>query len=116
MNILERVNEIGTLLALGAERKLVTILIVLEAFFMGVMGSILGVALSQIVAETILFLDIKMTDVPGASLPQKVQFFFSLTSILEVVMIIVISSTLAALLPLTYIMRKKITDLLAKKI
>ncbi|MCS6839046.1 MAG: FtsX-like permease family protein [Bdellovibrionaceae bacterium] len=115
MNILERVHELGTLQALGADQKFVGVLVILEALVMGIIGSVFGVVVALGIGELIHFLDLKMADIPGASLPQKIQFNFHGSAIAQVMGIIVFVSALASVIPLIYLLRKRITELLAQK-
>ena len=67
MAVLQRTREIGILKSLGASNRLVMILILSEAFFMGLGGTILGILLSYLTQYAI-------HAVMPASLPQAIVY------------------------------------------
>lgn len=67
MTIYERTGEFGTLLALGNRAGYVFRLIVEETFFLGLIGSVLGVALGTLVALLISTIGIPMPPMPNTN-------------------------------------------------
>ncbi|HVK53730.1 MAG TPA: FtsX-like permease family protein [Burkholderiales bacterium] len=67
MSVLERTGEIGTLMALGSTSRRVLSLFLSEAFFLGLIGGLLGVILSYMLAQLISAVGIPMPPLPGSS-------------------------------------------------
>lgn len=65
MNVLERTGEIGTLLALGNRRSKVVQLFLVESFYLGLLGSTLGVVASLACARIISAIGVPMPPPPG---------------------------------------------------
>jgi len=53
MNLAERSKEIATLRSIGASRSQIIILVLTEAFSLGVLGSILGIFLGRLLAQSV---------------------------------------------------------------
>ncbi len=71
--IRERTREIGTLRAIGMRRRLVMVMFLLEAFFLGALGTAAGVVLGCLVSLLLNTLHIPV--------PQGVQFFTMSTTL-----------------------------------
>jgi putative ABC transport system permease protein len=65
MNVLERTGEIGTLMALGVRRRKVVALFILESFYLGLIGSTIGVLLGIGAAKVISAIGVPMPPPPG---------------------------------------------------
>ncbi|HNX82574.1 MAG TPA: FtsX-like permease family protein [Candidatus Omnitrophota bacterium] len=68
MAVLERVSEIGTIMAMGAKRKNVLKLFMYEGIALGVIGGAIGVVLGALVTYCISVIGIPMPPPPGATM------------------------------------------------
>lgn len=68
MAVMERISEIGTMMALGTKRRGVLNLFVLEGLVLGVIGGIVGVVLGAVVTTVISAIGIPMPPPPGATM------------------------------------------------
>lgn len=71
MSVMDRVREVGTLLAIGMRRRRVVGLFVLEGLLLGLVGSALGLALGEGVLAAINWHGLRLA-APGATLEQAV--------------------------------------------
>jgi putative ABC transport system permease protein len=98
--IRERTREIGTLRAIGMQRRSVMLMFVLEAFFLGVLGTAAGAALGSLVA---LFLDSLRLPVPeGAqffTMSSTLRFALDPARIFVGAAVITLCCTLVSLIP-----------------
>ncbi|MCC7072859.1 MAG: ABC transporter permease, partial [Deltaproteobacteria bacterium] len=97
-SVLERVREIGTLMAVGARRRQVLVLFLFEAAALGVLGSLLGCAAGSGIVALLAVNGVDLTT-PGASLPQHLVPFIRMDFLLRMVGICTIGSIVAALWP-----------------
>lgn len=67
MAVLERIGEIGTLMAIGTRRKSVMTIFVLEGLFLGLLGGIIGCVVGSILAVVISTIGIPMPSAPGST-------------------------------------------------
>jgi putative ABC transport system permease protein len=98
MSIFERVGEIGTLRALGDSRTQIIFQFTLEGFFLGVLGSLVGVVLSVIFAQVLNYLRLPMA-VPGASVPLPILIDLIPKIILKTVLGLIVTTIIAAIIP-----------------
>jgi putative ABC transport system permease protein len=91
--VIDRIREIGVLRAIGATRRQIVASIVVEAGFLGLAGTLLGVAAG--VPEGFLFLKVIGTATSGWNLP----YTFPYETALRVGTVIVSAAALAGLLP-----------------
>jgi putative ABC transport system permease protein len=112
MTIFERTGEFGTLLALGTRRFALFRLVVLENILVGLIGSLLGVALAVVAAFVINRLQIEMPPPPNANggYFAGIQLDFSL--ILTAFVVGSIATPMTALLPARRISRIAVVDAL----
>jgi putative ABC transport system permease protein len=75
MTTMERIREIGTLRAIGLSIKNISAIFMLEAFFIGVIGVIIGMIVQLIASRIINALKIIMPPVPGMSRPYTLQVY-----------------------------------------
>lgn len=68
MSILERIGEVGTVMALGTKRSGVVALFILEGLILGAMGGALGVAGGYLLSSLISYIGIPMPPPPGATI------------------------------------------------
>jgi putative ABC transport system permease protein len=67
MNVLERVREIGTMMAIGVKQRAILILFVFEGVFLGALGAALGLLLGAAVVQVMALVGIPIS-APGSSL------------------------------------------------
>jgi putative ABC transport system permease protein len=67
MSVMERVREMGTLLAIGSSRAQVAAIVLLEALWLGLLGAVAGDLLGIILVAAINALGIQMPPPPGAT-------------------------------------------------
>lgn len=77
MSVLERTREIGTLGAMGTQRKEIMTLFLFEAALLGVLGSLLGLLLSGFVSGGLLVFDVQMPPPPGQTEGYPLQVYWS---------------------------------------
>ncbi len=68
MSVMERISEIGTLMALGTRQKSVMKLFLLEGFLLGILGGVLGVLAGMLVVSLVSSVGIEMPPPPGATM------------------------------------------------
>lgn len=69
MAVLERIGEIGTMMALGAGRRGVLALFLAEGLILGCLGGLLGLAGGYVLAEAVSWFGIPMPTPPGTTTP-----------------------------------------------
>lgn len=97
-SVLERVREIGTLMAVGARRRQVLLLFLFEAASLGVVGALIGCAAGSALVLALGIDGITLTT-PGASLPQHVVPYVELDFLARMVGLSTVGASLAALWP-----------------
>ncbi|MBI1946223.1 MAG: ABC transporter permease [Deltaproteobacteria bacterium] len=97
-SVLERVREIGTLMAVGARRRQVLFLFLFEAAALGVVGAAIGCAAGSAIVAVLGVKGVTLTT-PGASLPQTLYPFIRLDFLLRMVALSTVGATLASLWP-----------------
>jgi putative ABC transport system permease protein len=98
MNVLERVREIGTMLAVGMRRRQVVALFLTEGALLGLVGGTLGVLVGGAVT---LYLHQRgvLLPAPGATADSIIRPFVPLTYLLRSVALTTLGAALAALWP-----------------
>lgn len=98
MSILERTGEIGTIRALGEKRKTVIFQFLMEGFFLGLCGAILGTCLAVFLAKLFNSMNIPIV-FPGASAPIFIKIEVLVESISKASSLAVLITMLAAIFP-----------------
>lgn len=96
MGVLERAREIGTLLALGIDRRNIRLQFVLEGMMLGAIGSLSGGILSASLVLGINALEIQMPPPPGQTLGYPLHFTFSVAAAFAVGAICIVLGMLSA--------------------
>jgi putative ABC transport system permease protein len=112
MAVMERVKEIGTLLALGTSRSLVLVMFITEAFGLGVLGGVTGAVVGWIAARAI--------NAASITLPPPPTFSRGVLLIIDVVpalwiavpVLMLVTLLIASFLPAARAARLRITDAL----
>jgi putative ABC transport system permease protein len=68
MSVMERVGEVGTIMALGTRRSGVVRLFIIEGLILGILGGLIGVVVGYMLAKIISFIGIPMPPPPGATM------------------------------------------------
>jgi putative ABC transport system permease protein len=112
MAVLERVQEVGTLMAIGARRWQVLGIFIVEGFLVGSLGAVLGLLLSFAAIKGINAANILLPPPPtfSSGIPLKINFVPRLC--LSVFALVTLTQTVSALLPSIKAARLKIVDAL----
>lgn len=110
MSIMERITEIGTLLAIGLTPRFVTTLFLQEGTLVGLLGSLAGTAMSIVVAFAVNSVGFSMPPAPGRTEPYPLNIFLDFPSSALVIGVITGVVCLAALFPAVRSARAKIID------
>lgn len=97
-SVLERVREIGTMLAVGARRRQVLTMFVIEAALIGVLGAIVGCVFGSAIVFALSVKGVTLT-MPGASIPQHIVPFIEPRFLLEMIALCAAGATVASLWP-----------------
>jgi putative ABC transport system permease protein len=65
MSVIQRIGEIGTMMAIGARRKDILLLFIAEGVVLGIVGTIIGVFVGSMLALLISQIGIPMPPGPG---------------------------------------------------
>ncbi|MFZ5467815.1 MAG: ABC transporter permease [Myxococcota bacterium] len=98
MSVLERVREIGTMLAVGLRRRQVVFLFLLEGLVLGAVGGALGVAVGFAAVQWMQAAGLHLP-APGAEIDSLIRPFVSSLYLARALTMAVAGSTLAALWP-----------------
>ena len=112
MTVMERVREIGTLMAVGTTRLRIMAMFVVEGLALGTIGGSLGLALGYTLARVLTAADIQMPPPPTftTGFPLEIEVVPALYGAVLVVMVLTLGA--AALLPAVRAARLRITDAL----
>lgn len=112
MSVLERVREIGTLLALGTSRGQIATLVLCEALWLGLLGGLLGSALGLVVAGALAVLGVEMPPPPGAVDPIPLAISIQGRDLVAAVLVMTAVLALAAVAPILRTRRLRIIEAL----
>jgi putative ABC transport system permease protein len=109
MSVMERITEIGTIRAIGATKRSVLRLFLMEGAIIGIIGGILGLGFGVLSSYIINGLDIKVL-YPGQNTAFPITIFISITNGLSCLISSVIISVLSSVLPAIKASRLIIVD------
>jgi putative ABC transport system permease protein len=112
MAVMERVKEIGTLMALGTSRTLVIVMFVTEAFGLGLLGGVTGAIVGYLAANGINNAHIMLPPPPTFSRGVLLNVDFVPALWVGVPLVMLITLLIASLLPAARAARLRITDAL----
>ena len=112
MSVLERVREFGTLLAMGTDRPQLARLVVLEAIWLALIGSVSGSLLSAIIAATINAIGIQMPPPPAAVDPLTLLVLIDPFDFLYAIAFMVVLLAVATIPPILKIFRLQVVEAL----
>ncbi len=112
MAVMERVKEIGTLMALGTSRSLVVVMFITEAFGLGLLGGVTGALLGWVAAYGIDRAQIMLPPPPTFSRGVLLNIDVVPALWIAVPLVMLITLLIASLLPAVRAARLRITDAL----
>jgi len=112
MSVLERTGEIGTLMALGSTSRNILKLFLTEAFFLGLLGGLLGLVLSCVLAQIISVIGIPMPPLPGSGRGFTARILVSWSLAFGALLLALVITMLASIYPAWKGSRLNIVDAL----
>jgi putative ABC transport system permease protein len=112
MAMMERVNEIGTLRALGTGRGQVGALFLFEALWLGLLGALLGALLGLGASVVINALGVELPPPPGGVNPMLLRVTPAVPDFLLAAVVMLVVMAVSALLPILRATRLQIVDAL----
>ena len=112
MNVLERTGEIGTLMALGIRRRKVVGLFILESFYLGLIGGLMGLVLGIGAARLISAIGVPMPPPPGRTADYMGAVLVTLPILASAFAVSMVTTMLAGLYPARKASRLVIVDAL----
>lgn len=112
MSVLERTMEIGTSLAIGVRGSEIMQLFLLEGALIGMAGGLIGVSLGFGLAEAISAIGIPMPPPPGMAHGYTGQILVSSSLALDALMLALVTTLLASVIPAWKASRMNIVDAL----
>lgn len=112
MSVLERTREIGTSLAIGQRRRVVLRMFLAEGVLIGALGGVAGIVLGYLLAALISFVGIPMPPPPGMAHGYIGQILISPALAGEALVLALLTTLLASLMPAWKASRMKIVDAL----
>lgn len=114
MNVMERTVEIGTAMALGARRRRILGLFLLEGLTLGAVGGVSGIVLGYGLAELISYIGIPMPPSPGMSRGFTAAIIVTPQIVVQALLLAVVTTLLASLYPAWRASRLVIVDALRR--
>lgn len=115
MSIFERTGEIGTMRALGETERNVVSQFILEGAVLGFFGGLTGVVSGIIIASILNAIEIPLT-LPLASLPIPLKIALPFSIFIQAIILILVTSVVAAAIPALRATRLNIVDALRRNI
>ncbi|MBA2689172.1 MAG: ABC transporter permease [Burkholderiales bacterium] len=112
MSVLERTGEIGTLMAMGSNRRRILQLFLSEGFFLACIGGVIGIALSILLAGFISTIGIPMPPPPGSNVGFTARISFSAANAWVALALVMSTTLLASIYPAWKASRLEIVDAL----
>jgi|CXWL01.1.fsa_nt_gi putative ABC transport system permease protein len=98
MTVLERVREIGTMLAVGMRRRQIVQLFLLEGFVLGIVGGVAGIAIGYTIVSVAGYVGLPIPS-PQATVPSIVRPFITTTFLVGSLLGVPLGASLACLWP-----------------
>ena len=114
MNVMERTVEIGTAMALGARRRRVLGLFLVEGTALGALGGLVGIVIGYGLAELISYVGIPMPPSPGMSRGFTAAIIITPQIVVQALALAVVTTLLASLYPAWRASRLVIVDALRR--
>jgi putative ABC transport system permease protein len=114
MNVMERTVEIGTAMALGARRRRVLGLFLVEGTALGALGGVVGIVVGYALAELISHVGIPMPPSPGMSRGFTAAIIVTPRIVVEALLLAILTTWLASVYPAWRASRLVIVDALRR--
>lgn len=98
MNVMERVREIGTMMALGVRQKDILVIFILEGAFLGAVGSVIGLCIGAIVVSVASFYGIAIP-APGSTIQFVLRPFLTIDTVFGAFLMTTIGSAFVSVWP-----------------
>lgn len=112
MSVMERVREIGTIMAIGLPKRIIIRLFLLEGVIIGIVGTVLGISVAFLGSKLINSLYIIMPPPPGATEGYPLSIFINFPLVVKIMALSIIISLLASLYPALKASKLRIVDAL----
>lgn len=112
MAVLERISEIGTIMAMGTKRSGVLGLFLCEGMALGTIGGIIGIFSGIIITTLVARTGIPMPPPPGASLPWLSEPKITFSTLLLAFFLAIVTALISSLYPAYKASRLEIADAL----
>lgn len=99
MNVLERTNEIGTVMAVGQRRSRVLQTFLIEGVLIGVLGGVVGVFSGYLLATILSIIGIPMPPAPGMSTGFTAEIMFTWGMAVDASVLALFTTLLASVFP-----------------
>lgn len=113
MATMERIREIGTLKAIGVTGRWISLMFLLEGFFIGCLSIVFGLALKYLFSGIINTIDIKMPPPPGMSATYFLKIYSAYEYLPWIALLILFSTTFSGMLTLLKIRKLSIVSSLS---
>jgi len=113
MAMFERTREIGTMLAMGTPRRWIVALFMTEATVLGILGAAAGVIAGNLLGFALNASGLHLPPPPGTDVPMAFKVIILPTLATGVSLMVMLSLTLASILPAVRASRLQITEALA---
>jgi putative ABC transport system permease protein len=113
MAMFERTREIGTMLAMGTPRSWIVALFMLEAALTGCLGAVAGIAAGNLLGTIVNASGLHMPPPPGLTVPISFHVLHIPALMIASSLIVILSLTLASILPAIRASRLQIAEALA---
>ncbi len=112
MAMMERISEIGTLMAMGMKRKAILMLFMTEGFLLGTIGGVVGITIGSAIVHMIAMVGIMMPPAPGGTIVWLSEPSIVPSVLFSTVILCVFIGVIASFFPAYKASRLVITDAL----
>jgi putative ABC transport system permease protein len=112
MSAFERTREIGTMMAIGTERRQIWSIFLLEGLFVGVLGGLAGLALGGALSAMINHVHIELPPPPGYTSGYRLQIMLNASILATAFVLAAVTATVSSVAPAFKASRMRIVDAL----
>ncbi|MFW6130402.1 MAG: ABC transporter permease [Atribacterota bacterium] len=110
MSVMERINEVGTLRAVGSSKNMIVRMFILEAAIISFLSSIIGVGISGVLVNIINNMNIVLPPYPGQSESYALKFIMNLKVIAWAFLFNLMGGVIASIIPALKAVKFKVID------